>query len=123
MTITWSNEIGFGPNGTYEFPDNDGVYVIAQIIDGTAIVRYVGKGNIYDRMEAHKDWKNEQNECLADVMKDTSNVKVRSAIISDPTERANVEYTFYKHYLDNGHSLCNKIEPEGSWLSQIPLPF
>ena len=88
MTITWSPEIGFAPNGPYTFPDADGVYVIAQVVDGITHVRYIGKGNIYERMESHKNWQSESNECLADVMKDTSNGKVRSAIISDSVEMA-----------------------------------
>ena len=123
MNVDWSQEIGFAPNGTYQFPDEDGVYVIAEIIDGTLQVRYVGQGNIYDRMEDHKDWQNEPNECLAGVMKYTNDVKVKSTIISDQTERDNLEYTFWKHYVDNGHSLCNVVIPSGKWVADIPLPF
>ena len=34
---------GFSPEGTYKFPNEDGVYVIAQVLDdGTYNVRYVG---------------------------------------------------------------------------------
>ncbi len=123
MTITWSSEIGFGPNGTYVFPDDNGVYIIAQISNGVPNVRYVGKGNIHDRMESHTNWQNESNECLADIMKDPNNVRVKSTIISDSAEMANIEYTYYKYYLEKGHSLCNKIKPIGSVVIELPIPF
>lgn len=124
MSIVWSGKIGFSQNGTYEFPDEDGVYVIAEIgIDDKYHVRYVGQGNIYDRMEDHKDWSNEPNECLSAVMKYTGNVKVRSVVISDQDDRDNMEYTYWKYYTDNGHKLCNKIAPIGNWMANIPLPF
>jgi len=122
VNIVWSQEIGFAPNGTYEFPDEDGVYVIAKIIDGTSQVRYVGQGNIHDQMELHKS-NNEPNSCLKTVMSDTSNTKVRSTTISNQTDRDNAEFTYWKHYVDNGHNLCNKIAPPGKWVANIPLPF
>ena len=56
-------------------------------------------------------------------MKYTNDVKVKSTIISDQTERDNLEYTFWKHYVDNGHSLCNVVTPSGKWVADIPLPF
>ena len=122
--IVWSQEIGFGPNGTYQFPDKDGVYVIAEVdVNGIYQIRYVGQGNIYDRMEAHKDWQNEPNECLSAVMKYTGSVKVKSVVIGKQEDRDNIEYTYWKHYSDKGHNLCNKIEPSGKWVAQIPLPF
>jgi len=86
-------------------------------------VRYVGQGNIYARMEDHKDWQNDPNECLAKVMKDTSNVKVRSTTISNQTDRDDAEYTFWNHYSNKGHNLCNKVIPSGKWVASIPLPF
>ncbi len=124
MTIVWSQEIGFSSNGTYEFPDTDGVYVIAEKgIDGKYHVRYVGQGNIYDRMEDHKDWQNEPNPCLALVMRYTGNVNVKSTILSNQTDRDNVEYTYWKHYTNQGHELCNKVAPTGRFIEGIPLPF
>lgn len=122
MAVVWSQTIGFSPNGIYQFPEEDGVYVIAEIINGTPKVRYVGQGNIYDRMELHKS-SNEPNACLKKVMSDTSNVQVRSAIINNQTERDDAEYTYYKYYLDNEHNLCNEIIPSGKWLVGIPTPF
>lgn len=123
MSIVWSGEIGFSSTGTYEFPDADGVYVIAEIVGDKYHVRYVGQGNIYDRMESHKDWSNEPNDCLSLVMKYTGNVKVKSTIITNATERNNVEYTYWKHYVNQGHKLCNKIPPVGQFIDGIPLPF
>jgi hypothetical protein len=86
-------------------------------------VRYVGQGNIYERMEDHKDWSNESNECLAFVMKYKGNVKVKSTILSNQTDRDNVEYTYWKHYVNQGHKLCNKVAPTGRFIEGIPLPF
>jgi len=56
-------------------------------------------------------------------MSDLSNVKVKSTIINNKTERDNVEYTYYQHYLNEGHRLCNDLTPSGQWLVGIPLPF
>jgi hypothetical protein len=124
MSIVWSGEIGFSSTGTYEFPDANGVYVIAEIgIDGKYHVRYVGQGNIHDRMEAHKDWSSEPNDCLSLVMKYTGNVKVKSTLLDNQTDRDNVEYTYWKHYQLNGHNLCNEIAPTGRFIEGIPLPF
>ena len=122
MTVVWSQAIGFSPGGTYEFPDEKGVYAIAEIINNTPNVRYVGQGNIFDQMELHKS-SNEPNNCLKKVMSDTSNVKVKSTTLSNQTERDNVEHTFYEHYIGKKHSLCNKITPSGKWHKGIPLPF
>ena len=121
---TWSEEIGFSPEGTYEFPNEDGVYVIAQVLDdGTYNVRYVGQGNIYERMQAHKNFDTEQNECLAEIMSDTTNVKVRSVVASNEDERDNLEHTYYEHYRTQGHNLCNEISPHGKYLTGIFVPF
>ena len=122
MTDTWSAEIGFAPTGKYEFPDEDGVYVIAEINDGTANVRYVGSGNLHDRIDDHLS-SNEPNNCLKNVMSDTDNVKIKSIIINNDTDRDNIEYTCYKYYLDKDHSLCNEIAPPGEFITGITAPF
>lgn len=122
MTITWSGVIGFGSTGTYEFPDEDGVYVMAEITGKESEVRYVGQGNIYTQIELHKS-SNEPNPCLKGVMSDTSNVKVQWAIIADQTDRDNAEFTYWKHYSNEEHNLCNKISPPGEYVAGIPLPF
>src|SRR5438876_10652449 len=116
MSVIWSQEIGFGPNGTYQFPYADGVYVIAELTNGIPEVRYVGQGNIYERMEVHKS-ASESNPDLRIVMSDLSNVKVRSTIISNQTDRDNLEYTYWKYYTDKGHNLCNKVAPPGQWVA------
>lgn len=122
MTVTWSEVIGFSSNGTRQPPDEDGVYVIAEVINNTYHVRYVGKGNILERMDVHTS-SNEPNTCLKTVMSDTSNVKIRHAIINNETDRTNVEYTFWKYYTNGGHQLCNEIAPTGRWLDDITVPF
>ena len=122
MGNTWSEEIGFGSQGGYVFPDEDGVYVIAKIIDGIHNVRYVGSGNLHDRVNDHLS-STEPNNCLKDVMSNTHNVKIKSVVISNDANRSNVEYTCYKHYLGNGHNLCNKIDPPGQFISDMPVPF
>ncbi|MDI1496265.1 MAG: hypothetical protein K8823_1573 [Cenarchaeum symbiont of Oopsacas minuta] len=122
--VTWSKEIGFTPTGGYVFPNEDGVYVIAQVLeDGTYNVRYVGQGNIYDRMEDHKNFETEQNECLAEVMRYATNVKVRSVVVSNEEERKNLERTCYEYYMAQGHNLCNEIKPHGEYLEGITVPF
>ena len=122
MTDTWSEEIGFSLNGKYEFLNEDGVYVIAEINDGISNVRYVGSGNLFDRITAHRS-DNESNNCLKNVMSDTDNVKIKSIVIGNDEDRANTEYTCYKHYLDNGHNLCNKIAPYGKFVTGMTVPF
>ena len=120
----WSNEIGFSYNGTYEFPPEDGIYVIAQLLDdGTYNVRYIGQGNIYDRMEHHKNYETEKNECLAQVMSNTTNVKVRSVVVPNEEERDNLEHTYYKQYMEQKHKLCNENTPHGKYLEDTFAPF
>lgn len=122
MSVNWSPEIGFGPNGIYQFPDADGVYVIAKITNGITEVRYVGQGNIYERMESHKN-DDEPNSCLKIIMSDLSTIKVRSVLINNQTDRGNLEYTLWKHYANMGHKLCNKIPPPGQFIAGIAVPF
>lgn len=121
MTYSWI-EVRFGLGGTYELPDKDGVYVIAEIIDDRPNVRYVGSGNIYDRINDHQR-SDEPNSCLKNVMSDTSNVKIRFTLIGDNTKMYNVEYTFYKYYLDHSHSLCNQRDPPGEFVPGLVPPF
>ena len=122
MAVNWSKEVQPVPGRMDEFPDDDGVYVIAQVVN-IDLVRYVGQGNIRDRMTQHQDYYNEPNQCLRNVMRNTHNVKVCYAIIPNRKERNDVEYTLYAAYLYYGHQLCNKIEPAGDPIHRMRVPF
>ena len=126
MKIEWES-IRYVKSGTAknpkEFPQEDGVYVIAQKNDNVLEARYVGRGNINDRIDYHES-NDEDNECVKSVMKDrVDKVKVYYVTLSGDEDRKNIEYTLYKHYKNNNHRLCNKTVPEGKWITDLSLPF
>ena len=124
MKIEWSTPIVFGGKGGYVWPDYDGVYVIAEKIDQKLVAKYVGQGQIDSRMEDHKDWKNEPNECLKKVMKDRdSNTTVYHAEINNDDNRDNAEYTIWYNYGGSIGLLCNEISPPGKFDSTVEFPF
>lgn len=122
MVTEWSQEIIFVRGGTFKFPNADGVYVIARVINGVSSVCYVGKGNIAERMQAHMDYQNEENEDLANEMRNLVNIQVRFTVLEDADERSNAEFTCYKHYLNKNHPLCNERSPAGQWI-EVTVPF
>lgn len=123
MELEWSVPVGFGPGGTFEFPEADGVYVIAKITNGKPRVVYVGQGSIRERVLTHAYHNNGDNECLALVMSDLENIQVRFTLIADSEVRDNVEFTYYKYYLTREGQLCNQISPPGTWINAITPPF
>ena len=51
--------------------------------------------NSMNECKPHKNFDTEQNECLAEIMSDTTNVKVRSVVpSSNEDERDNLEHTY-----------------------------
>lgn len=124
MKVEWSNPIHFGGLGGYKWPNYEGVYVIAEKINGKLIAKYVGQGVIKDNMDKHKDWKNEQNDCLAKVMKNRDeDTKVFHAEVKDDQDRNNAELTIYTYY-GGKDLLCNENDPPlGKYDYTINFPF
>lgn len=107
---------------TTPYPDEDGVYVIAEDVDGEQIARYVGKGNIRIRLSAHKQ-DSEPNPDLKSLMQDrTYQYRIHYALISNDTDMSNAEFTLFTHYggLPN---LYNDTTPEGELDSTAEPPF
>lgn len=122
MTLKWSSRITYGhPNSTFEYPKNQGVYIIAEKINGKTHAKYVGQGNIYERMKDHES-KSEPNDCLRKVMGNLDPVEVYYALVPHQTDRDNAEYTLFDLYggLDK---LCNDVTPFGNFDYTVEGPF
>ncbi len=116
-----NEEKGSGKKGL-SYPDEDGVYVIGEAIDGKQVARYVGKGNISGNISAHKSG-NEQNEELKDLMQNRPyKYRINFALVSDETDMANAEFTLFTHY-GGVDKLYNKIIPEGVRDETVTFPF
>ncbi len=124
MSVEWSKEIRYGGGGSYEWPGYDGVYVIAKKSNNNLFARYVGQGNIKERMSAHENWKTEENDCLKEIMKNRDEfTKVFHAEIKDDQDRNNAEYTLYAYY-GGKDNLCNEIDPPlGETIYTLNFPF
>lgn len=110
-----------GKKGT-PYPDQNGVYVISELVDDVKVARYVGKGNIKENMARHKS-DDEQNSKLKDLMQNrTFQYRVDFALIENDMDMDNAEYTLFKHYggLDK---LYNEITPSGEWDNTVTPPF
>lgn len=93
-------------------PKENGVYVISELINDMKVPRYVGKGKIHERISAHKN-DSEENEELKDLMQNrSSKYRIHCAVVPNETDRTNIEYTLFKYY-DQMQTLYNKTVPEG----------
>ena len=120
--VVWGPQVGIGPNGTYEFPSDPGVYVFAEEGAAGVSVRYVGRAiDLRQRINDHLE--RSDNDCLKRVLDGAADVKIRATIQHDEAVRMNVEHTCYMRYLDSRHPLCNDAVPGGRDLGEIPLPF
>ena len=121
--IVWGGVVGISPDGQYEFPQDPGVYVFAQVDADNVHVRYVGMAaNLDERISAHLGGTNE-NDCLQKVLRDTSTVKIRASVQHNKALRINLEHTCYRHYSEQGHQLCNAYKPKGAFVEGAALPF
>ena len=119
--VDWGPKVGIGPNGTYEFPSDPGVYVFAEETAAGIDVRYVGRTNdLRQRINDHLA--GSDNDCLQRVLDDLTNVKIRATVQDSKEVQKNIEHTCYVRYLSSGH-LCNDVEPEGRDLGENSLPF
>lgn len=121
MQLEWSKPIHYETDGTFKWPKTEGVYVIAKEIDAKMKAKYVGQGNLYERMTAHEG-KDEQNTCLKKVMSDRDNLKVYYAKVPKQTDRENAEYTLF-HLYGGTEKLCNEVAPIGKLDYEIKGPF
>ena len=99
-------------------PDSDGVYTVAETRKQGVYTRYVGQGNIRDRINHHMS-DGEKNDCLAEVMQGDVTVYF---VLLDKKWLDDVEYTVYKMYKDAGRNLCNKDKPPGKLINGVEIP-
>jgi len=121
MELEWSKGIIYEKGGKFKWPDKEGVYVIAKEIDKKLKARYVGQGNLCDRMKVHES-DDEPNMCLKKVMSDRDDVKVYYAKVAKQTDRENVEYTLVSLY-GGIENLCNETTPIGELDYTVNGPF
>lgn len=120
--LEWSSPIHYGGKGGYDWPNHDGVYVIAKEEDGKKKAVYVGQGNIRENMKRHEG-KDEQNEYLRDFMqKRDKQTKVYHAKIVNDEDRYNAEYTLFVYY-GGKDNLCNENTPYGEYVYTLDFPF
>lgn len=122
MMLTWSKEIRYVSGGTHTYPKSDGVYVISKKIGKKSYPKYVGQGNLRERMDMHES-KNEPNSCLKKVMDDRDYVRVHYAKVSGQTNLDNAEYTLWYYYGGTLGKLCNEIVPSGETVYDLNFPF
>ena len=120
--VAWGKEVGISPDGQYQFPASPGVYAFAEVGKDRAEVRYVGQSDnlrvrIYDHLHGS------DNSCLQDMLDNAADVKIRAAVEHAEERRMDIEHTCYVYYRKHEHSLCNAVEPEGSFLEGMELPF
>lgn len=122
MELKWSKPIKYGGNGNYNWPNHDGVYVIAKKSDNKSKAIYVGQGNIRKNMQRHENIK-EQNKCLREFMKQRNkDTEIYHAEINNDADRYNAEYTLFAWYGEN-NSLCNENIPQGKAIYTLNFPF
>ena len=109
MYVEWKGPIVKASNGsgTFEWPKKRGVYVIANNSNGTVTARYVGQGNLSQRIQDHK---NSEDDCVKKALDE--NRKIYYVLESDEAKRSNIEHTLYHEY-GGREKLCNKEEPRG----------
>lgn len=120
MNIIWSN-IHYETGGTFRWPKEEGIYVIAKEINNKYKAQYVGQGNLHERMQEHES-KDEPNVCLKDVMSNRDNLKTFYAKVPNQTDRENAEFTLFVLY-GGLEKLCNEITPTGKYDYTIKGPF
>lgn len=94
-----------------KYSNEKGVYIIANTLGKTKqIARYVGKGDIAERISAHKK---ENKECMKEAT--DKNRYIYYALVPDATDRSNIEHTLYYEYDGDEGKLCNDKDapPEG----------
>jgi len=115
MNIEWKGPIikaskkNNDDESKFEWTDKKGVYVIANTFGKTdQIARYVGKGIITERISDHKK---SDEECMDKATDEYRHIYY--AVISDETDRSNIEHTLYHKYGGDEGKLCNEKEPDG----------
>lgn len=107
---------------TVPYPDEDGVYVLSELTTEGQIARYVGKGNIRERISTHKD-DTEQNKDLKDLMQNRPyQYRIDFALVSNETDMSNAEYTVFTRY-GGITKLYNDVIPPGVWDDTVTVPF
>ena len=121
MKLTWNGPITYSTGGKFTYPKYSGVYIIAKTIDGIKKAKYVGQGNIYERMKVHES-DDEPNSCLKKTMSNRDDIKVFYTEIKNETDRDNAEFTLYNFY-GGSDNLCNENTPFGEYDYDISGPF
>ena len=120
--VTWGDVVVVAPGGQYKFPDSPGVYAFAEVGNDGDEVRYVGRSsNLKERIDDH--FRGSDNSCLEKMLENTASVKIRATVERIKERRMDIEHTCYVHYSKQGHKLCNDVEPKGSLLEGMEMPF
>ena len=98
-----------GGYGFIGYPSKMGAYVI---FEHKFFPRYVGMGNIHDRMDVHLSQKLEENSRLKQLMVKPDNSVVVAYAICSETEAKNIERTLYNRY-GGKDKLYNERDPTG----------
>lgn len=104
---------GYGFDG---YPPKNGAYVIAE---NKKFPRYVGIGNIHDRMDFHES-ERETNSNLKRLMANRTNSVVVAYVLCSESDSENVEHTLYNRY-SVCYNLYNEREPNGK-IIELGLP-
>ena len=119
MEVTWESKTVEQGKPLPNFPSWNGIYVIAEITGPKLVrVRYVGKGNIAERIADHTSG-TDRNKCMIELMR--TKVKVKYAKIDSTTKRSDAEHSLYDIYAKR-HKLCNEKVPDGDKIT-INLPY
>ena len=104
---------GYGFDG---YPPKNGAYVIAE---NKKFPRYVGIGNIHDRMDFHES-ERETNSNLKRLMANRTNSVVVAYVLCSESDSENIERTLYTEY-SLSYSLYNEKKPNGE-IIELELP-
>ncbi|WP_299293584.1 hypothetical protein [Nitrosopumilus sp.] len=123
MHVEWKGPMIHKEKNSEEKPvtysEEKGVYIIANTLGQTnQIARYVGKGDIAERINAHK---RDNKKCMQEATDE--NRHIYYALVPDETMRSNIEHTLYYGYGGDKGKLCNDKDtpPKGEKI-QINYP-
>lgn len=98
MILEWHKIEPYNQAMVKNVPNEDGVYALCTLqSDDTYKVRYVGQGNIQDRLKYHLS-EQEQNEDLKNHISKGYTMKVFYAIVATQADRDSIELFLYNRF-------------------------